>query len=364
MPLIDKILTEGPHRVYDVCNAQGKEWVLPARNMRTAMALYQPGSANGRRLKRWFPLLHRLGPVCRRLGVAVRMVQLLPELRDAIAEAFGTREFEWSIFGGTPGVHQKITMQVYSGRRLLGYVKIADSADIRRLFNHEQRVLDTLSQAEAAAGQSIAHPQILFCDRLPLSGLHVLIQTTRKTLDSAEQHAWTDAHSAYIDALESITTRQMKYEDSDFYRMLHAVDPYLPQLSAEWQALLLSRRDEIDRELAGKMLPMCISHGDFTPWNMVTLAGGDIFAFDWEYSHLSYPPGLDRWHFIIQSAIFESGRTDREILEQLSPQSDDPALKLYLMGIVSQFVVREQGHFEGDMVRSAGIWMQLLSMCK
>ncbi len=364
MSLIDKILVNGSERFYTIRNAHGKEWIMPARNMRTAMALYQPGSANGHRLKRWFPMLHRFAPVRRRLGVETRRVQLHPQLQSAVAEAFGTDRFEWSIFGGTPCVHQKITMQIFSGAKLLGYVKLTDSDEVRALFDHEQRVLDTLSAAEETAGKSVAHPEILYCGYLTEAGVHMLIQTTSKTLDSVEQHAWTEAHSRYVDTLAAITTRPVKYEDSDFYRVIHDIDPYLPYLASEYQDIIRRSRDAIDRDMSGRLLPMGIFHGDFTPWNMVLLHTGEIFAFDWEYSQLSYPIGLDRWHFTIQSAIFESPLSHDEIVDKLKPYLHDTTLRLYLLSVISHFTKRERGRFSGDLELSLKLWCTLLSLCQ
>lgn len=360
MSFIDRILIAGSQRVYAIRNAHGKEWIMPARNMRTAMALYQPGSTNGRRLKRWFPLLHRVSAVRRRMKVETRKVQLLPELHDAIASAFGTEKFEWSIFGGTPCVHQKITLQVFSGKQLLGYVKLTESDEIRRLFDHERHVLDTLSIAEREAGRNIAHPEILCCGRLGASGIHALMQTTSKTLDSIEQHTWTGAHTAYTDVLFSITSHPVRYEASDFYRVIHDIDPYLPYLSADKQEIIRRRRAEVDRDMTAKILPMGIFHGDFTPWNMVVLRSGELFAFDWEYSHLSYPTGLDRWHFIIQTAIFESSLSHDQIIGMLSSHYNDPTLKHYLLSVISHFTIRERGQFSGDLEQSLELWCRIL----
>lgn len=40
-------------------------------------------------------------------------------------------------FGGTPCVHQKITIQISQKERILGYVKVTESEDIYQIFDHE-----------------------------------------------------------------------------------------------------------------------------------------------------------------------------------------------------------------------------------
>ena len=62
--IINNILDfTGGEKFYRFGNADGKFWIMPARGMRTAMNLYQPSGSKGKRVKRLFPLLHRLTPV-------------------------------------------------------------------------------------------------------------------------------------------------------------------------------------------------------------------------------------------------------------------------------------------------------------
>lgn len=48
---------------YRFNNADGKIWIMPAKNLRTAMELYQPSGWKGKWMKRGFPLLHKIRKV-------------------------------------------------------------------------------------------------------------------------------------------------------------------------------------------------------------------------------------------------------------------------------------------------------------
>jgi thiamine kinase-like enzyme len=45
-------------------------------------------------------------------------------------------------------------------------------------------------------------------------------------------------------------------------------------------------------------IPVCLAHGDFTPWNTF-LQDGRLYVFDWEYANLAWPVGFDLAHFIL-----------------------------------------------------------------
>ncbi len=347
--LIEDIVVAGPTRCYRVANAQGKTWILPARNMRTAMALYQPGGRNGKLLKAWLPRLHRVPGVCRYLHAEVLQADLRDDIRRAIADAFGVSDFEWALFGGTPSVHQKITIQIFNGKQLLGYVKLTTSPEIAPYFRHEQEVLGRL--------EGLSVPRVLMCGKV--GGVDIFIQTTRKTLKSKEVHAWTDAHSRFVEQLYRSTAQEVAFADSDYRQVLMAIDPYLPLLPDHQRETIVEARDAVLREYDGKTMTFSVYQGDFTPWNMVVNPDG-LFVFDWEYSRVTYPQGLDRWHFIVQTAIFERVLTHDDIEAMLRPHFGDPTLRLYLLDVICRFTVRERGRFPRCMGHSMDLWCRLL----
>jgi len=57
--------------------------------------------------------------------------------------------------------------------------------------------------------------------------------------------------------------------------------------------------DALDQRCAGVELPLGLSHGDWVPWNLALLHGGDgpaLVAWDWEYGATDAPLGLDDVH--------------------------------------------------------------------
>ncbi len=357
--ILDQITERGRgKRFYSFANADGKRWIMPARHMRTAMQLYQPSGVKGKLLKRLFPLLH--GLPCVRHVLRADTVQLLlsPLCRKWLANIFPNCSVEFAIFGGTPCVHQKITMQLSSGNRLLGYCKLTDNTKIAALFEREAALLAEL----AARGMQAAElPRALFCGEM-MPGVFAFVQSTVKSTHSRVPHEWTCLHDAYLSRLHACTRQWLPFAETDFARALEALEAHLswvPDLPGK--AALPRALASVRAQYAGAEVEFSACHADFTPWNML-VEGDALFVFDWEYAQRSCPPGLDRYHWYTQTAIFERGLGAAEVLAEL------PTLRwvqrelylAYLLEVLSRFTLREQGKVEGDVARLFAIWLELI----
>ena len=74
--VLDRILIKDSGApFYRFSNSDGKVWLMPVRNMRIAMNLYQPSGRNGKAMKALFPWLHRV-PLVRKAAHAQKPVML------------------------------------------------------------------------------------------------------------------------------------------------------------------------------------------------------------------------------------------------------------------------------------------------
>ena len=107
----------------------------------------------------------------------------------------------------------------------------------------------------------------------------------------------------------------------------------------------------------------CACHGDFTPWNMF-VEKGKLFVFDFEYAALSYPAGLDRYHFFTQTAVFEKHWNADDILAYANSDEgkwiDRKLYAMYLLDVISRFTMREGGKVTGDAAAPFLLWGKLL----
>lgn len=347
---------------YRLSNADGKEWLLPARNMRVALNLYQPSGRNGKLLKKLFPMLHRIPFVQKTIGAQTECYRLNDELSELLESLFNEREIEFAVFFGTPCIHQKITIQISRKRHILGYLKISDSTEVGMLFQHESRILKKLHHSGVTA-----IPQCLYCGTLSDKS-NVFVQSTVKSQWSKVVHQWTPKHDEFIQRLYQNTHQMVLFEKSDYYHTLTNLREHINWLPQYMDSLVVvATIDEIMSKWKGKEVDFSAYHGDFTPWNMF-VENHSLFVFDWEYARLSYPPMLDRYHFFTQTLIFERRWGTPEIISFM--QTDDckwisvECYKLYLIDAISRFTIREKGNTEA-ITPSMKVWGGILSyLCK
>lgn len=347
---------------YRLTNADGKTWLMPVRNMRVGMNLYQPSGRNGKLLKSLFPLLHRIPLVRKKIGAQAEQYRLCEELSGLVGSLFKEQDLEFAVFYGTPCAHQKITVQLSRRQRILGYLKVSDNAEVGALFRHESRVLEHLHRKGVTD-----IPKCLYCGTLSDS-FSVFVQDTTKSCSSKVVHHWMPMHDVFLDGLHRKTHKILLFEESDYYQTLLDLQKHIGWLPKEIDASkVVGAIGEIISEWQGKEVDFSAYHGDFTPWNMF-VENGRLFVFDWEYARLTYPPMLDRYHFFTQTLIFERHWEAKDIVGVL--QADEcrwvnrDYYKLYLLDVISRFTVREKGNAE-TMTPAMKVWGDILHyLCK
>ena len=126
-------------RYYRITNAEGKSWVMPERNMKVGMMLYQPSSKKGKLLKTLFPLLYWNPLIRKLLHVEVCDFPFDKSIEDYLHDVFKSSYLEYAIFMGTPCKNQKVTIQVFCKCNILGYCKLTQNKDVFKLFENEKQ---------------------------------------------------------------------------------------------------------------------------------------------------------------------------------------------------------------------------------
>jgi hypothetical protein len=287
--------------------------------------------------------------VRRKLNVELVEHVMEEDLRSVICSAFGVSGFEYSVFEGTPSVHQKTTIQVWRGERILGYVKLTESKEVGRLFEREASFLNEMRNEELGI-RNVPMVKVVRC-----GALFVLLQTTRKTLRSKVVHEWGTLQEDFLKRLYDATAHELAWEESDVAQALRDLREHVDWLPDGVDGDVVARRiDAVMERMAGKRVRYGAYHGDFTPWNMF-VEGGELFVFDWEYAGRRYPMGLDRYHFWMQSAVFEKHWGVEELKRYIGSADgkwiDGEMLEMYVLDVMSKYVMRE-----GKRVKELGMF--------
>ena len=359
MTTLDNILDfTGGEKFYRFGNSDGKYWIVPARGMRTALGLYQPSGTKGKMVKALLPCLHWLAPVRKAIKAQTMSCRLNGELHNLLCKIFDVQDIEFAIFEGTPSVHRKITMQLSHGNRILGYCKLSDSNDIKALFEKESDILERLSRSGVTG-----IPKALYCGTLS-SGTHLFVQSTEKRASSRVVHEWGIMQEEFLAQLQEKTKATVLFEESDYYTTLTALEEHLEWLPQNIDRSIVAKAiDSIKDRYCGKEVEFCACHGDFTPWNMFA-NGKELFVFDFEYAAMSYPAGIDRYHFFTQTAVFEKHWGADEIIAYMESDAgqwiEREKYAIYLLDIISRFTMREGGKVTGDAAAPFTLWGKVL----
>ena len=387
---------------YKIKNSDGKCWLMPMRDVRMGLVLYQPSGWKGRLLKQLFPYVHWSKLVRKVLNIELVEHVLQDELKEVICRAFGVEEFRYSVFEGTPSVHQKTTIQVWNGEKILGYVKLTESEEVGRLFEREEKFLSTVNSQQSTVNSQLS--SIIFSpteeksrrdditqtgvrtpgwgitsninpvgvtDLVPKavvfrleSGTTILIQSTRKTLRSKVVHEWGDLQQRFVDELYEKTAQEIRWEESDVAQSLSALREHIGWLpEGVDRDVVLKKIDDVVEKMRGQSVKYGAYHADFTPWNMF-VEGGELFVFDWEYAGKKYPKGLDRYHFWMQTALFEKHWGVEELKRYMCSDDgkwiDREMLEMYLLDIMSKYVMREGGKVK--KLGMFGVWCEMMDI--
>ena len=285
-------------RYYRITNAEGKSWVMPERNMKVGMMLYQPSSKKGKLLKTLFPLLYWNPLVRKLLHVEVCDFPFDKSIEDYLHDVFKSSYLEYAIFMGTPCKNQKVTIQVFCKCNILGYCKLTQNKDVFILFENEKQTLDYLNSLEIKY-----IPVCLDCGHVG-DKYYTFVQSTIKTLKSSIKHELDEQHYRFVKELAEKTKVSVCYTDSDFGKMIHSLSLHLDCFDDEDKKYLKQGIDVVNDFYKDKS-DFSFYHGDFTPWNTFE-ENGKLFVFDLEYASRSCPPYMDLFHFFEQVGRLEN----------------------------------------------------------
>lgn len=369
MPQIDllkrKVLIEVPKRAsfWEVHNTVGQSWILPHRNIRQFLSLFQPSSVKGKIAMIFLPFLHFIPFISSLIKVKSIGPRLNPAIERAISCAFGVDDFEFGIFCGSPGRHQKITIMIALQKRCLGYCKVTDNVEVFSMFQKEAADLTFL---RSKGVENI--PEVLMVEEIKeLPGVYLFIQTTKRNGRIRTATIGDKCVMGFISQLYLSTRKKMTFEESGLAKSIQVLQDYIYLFTTNEREVIKLAVSEVENTLS-KPTYYSAYHGDFTPWNSF-IAQGELFVFDFEYFQNNTIPYLDYFHFFTQGCIYNEYMTADSIYDKYmvikknricTIDNADFYYTCYLLTIMSFYLKRDQG-FLNERIRSCfQIWIELI----
>ncbi|HRL76705.1 MAG TPA: phosphotransferase [Candidatus Accumulibacter phosphatis] len=213
---------------------------------------------------------------------------------------------------GSPGPFQKVVVLSVTREGQAWVSKVAFQPAADDLLAAETSWLVRLKRLA-----EVEHyvPELALAGRLA-SGRRFLTMPATSVLPSRPNLG--PLHRQFLERLCHASLSQRRWEEAPlrkrlldrFGRLSHdAASPALAGAVETWR--------RIDAELRGQVMPTCIGHGDFAPWNINRNVRG-ITVFDWEYAQESATPLHDFFHFhCIQRVLMRRARFTTQWLNAL-----------------------------------------------
>ena len=341
-------------------NKQQKKWILPKKNLKLALEIYQPSSLIGNIMKKTLPCIINLSYIRKALKIKEIELGIDTDFYNYLNNIFG-KDISLSFFLGTPSIHQKTTIQISKDNEILGYCKVTKDTNILELFYKEIKLLKELEKIEISNVPK-------YLGKYEDKGIYSFCQSTKKTPKSNSAHLLNDYHFRFLQELFQKTKKEIKFVDSSYAKMLEKLKKNIKNLDVKDKTLIQKVINFVENKNKNKNIEFGIYHGDFTPWNMF-IENGDLFVFDFEYFKNFYPPYLDSYHFFSQVKIHVEKKKSDEIYneyirakEQFNKYVEDSdfCYLQYLLEIINVYLGRNKGKLNDIEQKNIEIWIGLI----
>jgi thymidylate kinase len=213
---------------------------------------------------------------------------------------------DWAVFTGTMGIQRKAL--AYSETQNCFYKIALTSQSEWHLLNEHC----ALRFWEIKKPQSFEVPKLL-------GKKEKILQTEAVGRQAKRINRFMPVHLRTLQEIQTQTLRTMQASEIPVYqhtksdlRLLNcSKDERLPKGIVRKLTVLMSyiRPDTL--------IETCLSHSDFTPWNMYT-DKQKIYIYDWELTNPCMPIGYDAFHFIVQQGILVERKSWKEIYKEIN----------------------------------------------
>lgn len=247
-----------------------------------------------------------------------------------------------AILVGTAGPTQKLIIQIWDDRSVIGYMKFAQTPTARVRLGKEHKVLLAVPKGVG--------PKVLRFGKVGSGEALLIAPVTGKPVS---------------------TQLPPRYLIWDFGRALETSQTVSLDVHPWIQMLRLSYGDYADSwidRLSHRKWPIAYQHGDLAPWNLFDCSNSSLVAIDWEHGATEGFPYVDIIHYFLQVSLLiyrrSPQRAKRLVMQYLSHQLrslDSYEIEaLVNLSAFSTFKQAEQdGHSESSYYQAwrRAIWM-------
>lgn len=225
------------------------------------------------------------------------------------------REGACAVLCGSPGPLQKVTVLYPSqGDTPARVAKVALRASADEAVAGEERWLRQLNAAPVLAPYV---PRLTAAGALAGGRRYVAMDALEGT-DAAP--VFGEAQRRFLAALAGAGRTSLPWSQSPSLLRLSARVREQAGLYGRWRGVIEDALAEVEVRIGTKVLPACLVHGDFAPWNL-RVDGDRLHVFDWEYAQAGANPLQDFFHFHLIPEALRGSELDAGAICGLLPRA-------------------------------------------
>ncbi len=296
---------------YHINNPDGTfRWMYPAEQASPSfLGLYNATSIKARA----FRMFTRLAWIVGQKKMLVQgAIQIDVALINKLATNCGLESREaMTIFTGTRGATRKVVIEINNGKIIRGFIKIPVSPAASQNIENENAMLHSLKKYDFTT-MSVPTISKKVNGHARLSNVKPAIVIPADKINAIHLRAITELYSFNHNeqAIQDTTAWQVITGHMEFLKHDLMFTNNLPEVKTKKIVRML--RKLYNGIPVTEKIPVSISHGDFTPWNMYC-DEQRLFVYDWEMASSGMPMLFDLYHFTFQSTILSRRKNYRDV---------------------------------------------------
>ena len=349
----NQIWQQGKKFIY-INNPDGTmRWLMPADNKNAShLSLYNSESLKARLYKSVSGFLFSMG-LGKWLGTSSFYVD--QDLEKEIKSLYHIKEDEqYAVFTGTRGNNRKVVIAVGDGNNITHFIKIPISKKSQHLIENETIMLKELSKYDFT---TLSIPRVVDSRINAYTKLtNVKPATTIPAQRICDIHirALTEMYTVHNERKAIIECAAWSAVTNNMERMHreHLFGNGLDELKTRRIIHLL--RKLYNSLNIGEAIPVSVSHGDFTPWNMYC-DDHRLYVYDWELSSNGIPMLFDYFHFIFQSQVMVHHQPYQNIRQMIN----ETIKKHNVQRLINKYHIDSDLHYRLYLLFTISYYMRL-----
>ena len=328
-------------------------WLIPAANHEPShLALYNAESLKARIYKSVSRLLFRAG-LGKWLGTSAFYVE--QNLEKDVKRLYRIHDDEqYVVFTGTRGNNRKVVLAISNGAIVTHFIKIPISKKSQELIENETNMLKQLSKYDftTLSIPRVTDSRIKAYTRL--TNVKPATTISAQRINDIHIRALTEIYSFSHErkAIAECAAWQTVVNNMEWMQREHTLSNGLDEFKARRVLHLLNKLYHTLN--TGEAIPVSVSHGDFTPWNMYC-DENRLYVYDWELSENGIPMLFDLYHFIFQSQVMVQHQNYTNIRQSIK----DTVKKHNVQRLVNKYRIDTGLHYQLYLMFNISYYMRL-----